>query len=187
MPATGQEAQFPPLERRGLRVLPTVADRLVRPNLEKSMPVSRTSEPVRHAGRFTLYNMCLQVSDDWLYCAYFPEAKSRDFADLWPPDAIVSEMTSTGFTGVEAERRHVHRERDLAELWSVVGSTSGNHNCCHYRTLRIRPACGASNATSTIRRRPWRAPTICASLRCAGTDRRIAQIGQMIGEAIESL
>jgi hypothetical protein len=98
MPATGQETQFPPLERRGLRVLPTVADRLVRPNSEKSMPVSRTSEPVRHAGRFTLYNMCLQVSEDWLYCAYFPEAKSRDFSDLWPPDAIVSEMTATGFT-----------------------------------------------------------------------------------------
>jgi len=79
--------------------------------------------------------MCLQGSEDWLYCAYFPEAKSRDFADLWPPDAIVSEMTSTGFTGVEAERRHVHRERDFAELRSAVGSASGTHNCCHYRTL----------------------------------------------------
>ena len=91
MPATGQEAQFPPLERRGLRVLPTVADRLVRPNLEKSMPVQpniRTSEPCRQV---RVLQMCLQGSEDWLYCAYFPEAKSRDFADLWPPDAIVSE------------------------------------------------------------------------------------------------
>jgi hypothetical protein len=77
--------------------------------------------------------MCLHGSEDWLYCASFPEAKSRDFADLWPPDAIVSEMTSTSFTDVEAERRHVHRERDLAELWSAVGSASGTHNCCHHR------------------------------------------------------
>jgi hypothetical protein len=46
----------------------------------------------------------------------FPEAKTRDFADFWPPDAIVSEMTATGFTGVEVARRHVNRERDLAEL-----------------------------------------------------------------------
>ena len=46
----------------------------------------------------------------------FHGGEERDFADLWPPDAIVSEMTATGFTDVEAERRHVHRERDLAEL-----------------------------------------------------------------------
>ena len=64
--------------------------------------------------------MCLQGSEDWLYCASFPEAKSRDFADLWPPDAIVSEMTATGFAGVEVKRRHVHREHDLAELLSAV-------------------------------------------------------------------
>jgi hypothetical protein len=64
--------------------------------------------------------MCPQESDDWLYYAYFPEAKTRDFADFWPPDAIVSEMSATGFAGVEVQRRHVHRERDLAELLSAV-------------------------------------------------------------------
>jgi hypothetical protein len=68
----------------------------------------------------------------------FPGGEQRDLADLWPADAIVSEMTATGFTDVEAERRHVHRERDLAELWSAVGSASGTHNCCHHRTLGIR-------------------------------------------------
>jgi hypothetical protein len=92
----------------------------------------------------------------------FPGGEQRDLADLWPADAIVSEMTATGFTDVEAERRHVHRERDLAELWSAVGSASGTHNCCHHRTLGIRAACGASTATSAIRIRPGRAPTICA-------------------------
>jgi ubiquinone/menaquinone biosynthesis C-methylase UbiE len=75
---------------------------------------------LRRGGRFALYNMCPQESDDWLYYAYFPEAKTRDFADFWPLDAIVSEMTATGFAGVEVERRHVHRERDLAELLSAV-------------------------------------------------------------------
>ena len=40
---------------------------------------------LRPGGRFALYNMCPQESDDWLYYAYFPEAKTRDFADFWPP------------------------------------------------------------------------------------------------------
>ena len=71
-------------------------------------------------GRFALYNMCPQESDDWLYYAYFPEAKTRDFADFWPLDAIVSEMTAIGFAEVEVARRHVHRERELAELLSAV-------------------------------------------------------------------
>jgi ubiquinone/menaquinone biosynthesis C-methylase UbiE len=75
---------------------------------------------LRPGGRFALYNMCPQESEDWLYYAYFPEAETRDFTDFWPPDGIVSEMTATGFTGVEVEPRHVHRERDLAELLSAV-------------------------------------------------------------------
>jgi SAM-dependent methyltransferase len=75
---------------------------------------------LRRGGRFALYNMCPQESDDWLYYAYFPEAKIRDFADFWPPDAIVSEMSTTGFAGVEVQRRHVHGERNLAELLSAV-------------------------------------------------------------------
>jgi ubiquinone/menaquinone biosynthesis C-methylase UbiE len=75
---------------------------------------------MRHGGRFALYNMCPRESNDWLYYAYFPEAKTRDFADFWPPDEIVSEMTAIGFAGVEVARRHVHRERDLAELLSAV-------------------------------------------------------------------
>ena len=75
---------------------------------------------LRRDGRFALYNMCPQESDDWLYYAYFPEAKTRDFADFWPPDVIVSEMSATGFAGVEVQRRHVHGEHDLAELLSAV-------------------------------------------------------------------
>lgn len=75
---------------------------------------------LRHGGRFALYNLCPQESEGWLYYAYFPEAKTRDFADFWPPDAIVSEMTAAGFAGTEVQRRHVHRERDLAELLTAM-------------------------------------------------------------------
>lgn len=81
---------------------------------------------LRRGGRFALYNMCPQESDDWLYYAYFPEAKTSDFADFWPPDAIVSEMTVTGFAAVEVARRHVHGERELAELLSAVRLREGN-------------------------------------------------------------
>ena len=76
MPATGQEAQFPPLERRGLRVLPTVAERLVRSEfgeIDAGQPDIRTSAPCR---QIRVLQMCLQGLEDWLYCAYFPEAKS---------------------------------------------------------------------------------------------------------------
>jgi hypothetical protein len=40
--------------------------------------------------------------------------------NFWPPDAIVSEMSATGFAGVQVARRHVHRERDLTELLLAV-------------------------------------------------------------------
>ena len=50
----------------------------------------------------------------------FPGGETRDFADFWPPNAIVSELNATGFAGVEVARRHVHRERDLAELLSAL-------------------------------------------------------------------
>jgi hypothetical protein len=96
-------------------------ERLAREHIEAAGGMLREAfRLLRRGGRFALYNMCPQESDDWLSYAYFPEAKTRDFADFWPPDAIVSEMTATGFAGVEVKRRHVHRERDLAELLSAV-------------------------------------------------------------------
>jgi len=64
--------------------------------------------------------MCPQESEDWLYHTYFPEAKTRDLSDFWPPGAIVSQMAETGFTGVGVERRHLHFEHDLAELLAGV-------------------------------------------------------------------
>lgn len=75
---------------------------------------------LRHGGRFVLYNLCPQESVDWLYYAYFPEAKTRDFADFWPPDAIAAEMATIGFTGINTERRHLHFEHDLVKLLAGV-------------------------------------------------------------------
>jgi ubiquinone/menaquinone biosynthesis C-methylase UbiE len=75
---------------------------------------------LRHGGQLALYNMCPQEAEDWLYYAYFPEAKTRDLADFWTPDAIASEMAATGFTGVTAERHHLHFEHDLAELLAAA-------------------------------------------------------------------
>ena len=60
-----------------------------------------TFRVLRHGGRFALYNMCPQEAEDWLYYAYFPEAKTRDLADFWPPDTISSEMTAGGFAGID--------------------------------------------------------------------------------------
>jgi ubiquinone/menaquinone biosynthesis C-methylase UbiE len=88
--------------------------------LDKAGMLREALRVLRRGGRFALYNMCPQESDDWLYYAYFPEAKTRDFADFWPPNAIVSEMSATGFAGVEVQRRHVYRERELAELLSAM-------------------------------------------------------------------
>jgi len=87
---------------------------------DKAGMLSEAFRVLQRGGRFALYNMCPQESDDWLYYVYFPEAKTRDFADFWPPDAIVSEMTAIGFAGVEVVRRHIHRERELAELLSAI-------------------------------------------------------------------
>jgi hypothetical protein len=121
--------------------------------------------------------MCPQESNDWLYYAYFPEAKTRDFTDFWPPDEIVSEMTATGFAGVEVARRHVHRERDLADCCRPCGSANGIRNCYRYPTRRMRPGCGASSATLTIRRRSRCAPSICALSRCAAIGGRSRKFG----------
>ena len=172
----GRRPNSGPLERRGLRVLPTVADRLVRPNLEKSMPVGRTSEPGAMPAGSRSTNVSAGVGGLAVLCL-FPGGEQPRFRRSLAArlDRFGNDLSR--FTGVQAERRHVRRERDLAELWSAVGSASGTHNCCHHRTLDIRAACGASNATPAIRRRPGRAPTTCAH-RGGRRHCKIAPIGQ---------
>jgi hypothetical protein len=134
---------------------------------------------LRRGGRFALYNMCPQESDNWLYYAYFPEAKTRDFADFWPPDAIVSELSATGFAGVEVARRHVHRERDLTEL-QPCSSASGIRNCYRCPTRRMRPGCGVSSATSMTRKGPKCSRTIFALSRYTAIEGRSRKFGLTI-------
>jgi hypothetical protein len=64
--------------------------------------------------------ICVRRNPNWLYYAYLPEAKTLDLGDFWPLDGIVSEMSATGYAGVEVARQHVHRERDLKELLSAL-------------------------------------------------------------------
>jgi ubiquinone/menaquinone biosynthesis C-methylase UbiE len=69
---------------------------------------------LRTGGRLAIFNMCPHDSLDWLYYDYFPEALTRDLADFWPPEAIVAEMTATGFADVVVDRDHRRNERNLA-------------------------------------------------------------------------
>jgi ubiquinone/menaquinone biosynthesis C-methylase UbiE len=47
---------------------------------------------LRSGGRFVLRNLCPQECTDWLYYIYFPEARTVDLEDFWPPEIIVAEM-----------------------------------------------------------------------------------------------
>jgi hypothetical protein len=69
---------------------------------------------LRTGGRLVIFNMCPHDSLDWLYYDYFPEALTRDLADFWPPEAIVAEMTATGFADLVVDRDHLRNERNLA-------------------------------------------------------------------------
>lgn len=75
---------------------------------------------LRAGGRLTIYNLCPQGCEDWLYYRYFPEALTRDLADFWPPEAILAEMQAAGFANVMVERQHLHFEHDLAALLEGV-------------------------------------------------------------------
>ena len=106
---------------------PCRLDRVVLTSLVVSTPstisATRRACCTRHfacCGAAVVRALQFQESEDWLYYAYFPQAKTRDFADFWTPDAMVSEMSTAGFAGTEMQLRHVYRERDLAELLSAM-------------------------------------------------------------------
>jgi ubiquinone/menaquinone biosynthesis C-methylase UbiE len=81
---------------------------------------------LRPGGRFAMYNMCPYNSADWLYYRYFPEVLTRDLADFWPPEQIVAEMETIGFSGISANRHHRRSERDLAVLFDEVRQRHSN-------------------------------------------------------------
>ena len=71
---------------------------------------------LRYGGRLVLHNLCPQECADWLYYAYFPEARAIDLKDFWSPEAVVAEMEATGFVAVTIEFQHLRYEQNLC-LW----------------------------------------------------------------------
>jgi hypothetical protein len=65
----------------------------------------------------------------FLYYDYFPEALTRDFADFWPPEAIVAEMNSAGFADVAIERQHQRSDRDLAAFLDGCAAATVIRSC----------------------------------------------------------
>ena len=53
---------------------------------------------LRPGGRFVLRNFCPQRSGDWLYYAYFPQARVIDLEDFWPQCGLRG-PTVTAFSG----------------------------------------------------------------------------------------
>ena len=83
---------------------------------DKAGMVREAFRALRPGGRFALYNMCPHESRDWLYYDYFPAALTRDLADFWSPETIVSEMCAAGFGNVTAKYDHVRADRGLGEF-----------------------------------------------------------------------
>ena len=71
---------------------------------------------LRHGGRLVLRNLCPQECADWLYYAYFPEARAIDLEDFWPPESVVAVLEATGFVAVTVERQHLRYEQNL-RVW----------------------------------------------------------------------
>jgi ubiquinone/menaquinone biosynthesis C-methylase UbiE len=75
---------------------------------------------LRCGGRFVMRNLCPQEHPDWLYYDYFPEARSVDLIDFWPPERTVAAMAETGFTTIAVDREHVRFEQDLRAWLDMV-------------------------------------------------------------------
>ena len=79
-----------------------------------------TLRVLRIGGRLILRNLCPQECADWLYYDYFPEARTIDLEDFWPPETIMAEMDATGFVAVTEECEHLHFEQDLRSWFDTV-------------------------------------------------------------------
>lgn len=79
-----------------------------------------TFRALKSGGRLTLRNLCPQECADWLCYVYFPEARTIDLEDFWPPEIIRAEMETQGFVAVTVEHEHLHFEQDLRAWFDVV-------------------------------------------------------------------
>jgi ubiquinone/menaquinone biosynthesis C-methylase UbiE len=65
------------------------------------------------AGRLVIYNLCPHEMREWIYYAYFPEARDRDLVDFWSPERMTGKMQSIGFRNLDAKRQHIRFDHDL--------------------------------------------------------------------------
>jgi len=75
---------------------------------------------LRPGGRFVLHSLCPQESLDWLHYQYFPEARTVDLRDFWPPEEIITTMETVGFLPVTATHQHLRYDRNLQDWLAVV-------------------------------------------------------------------
>ena len=81
---------------------------------------------IRAGGRLVIYNLCPHDMPEWIYYAYFPQARDRDLADFWPPERMTSEMRRIGFQGVDLNRQHLHLDHDLAAFLDAARRRDNN-------------------------------------------------------------
>ena len=87
---------------------------------DKAATLREVSRVLRRGGRFVMRNLCPQEHPDWLYYEYFPEARTIDLADFWPPERIVGTMETAGFDAIAAELEHLRFEQDLRKGLAMV-------------------------------------------------------------------
>jgi ubiquinone/menaquinone biosynthesis C-methylase UbiE len=87
---------------------------------------------LRPGGRFVLSNICPQEMADWLYYAYFPEARAIDLADFWPPEAVVAVLEAVGFVAVAVQYQHLRYRQDL-RVW--LDTVRRRHTCSQLLTI----------------------------------------------------
>jgi ubiquinone/menaquinone biosynthesis C-methylase UbiE len=93
---------------------------------DKAAMLGEAFRVLRGAGRLVIYNLCPQEMPDWIYYAYFPEARRRDLADFWSPDQITAAMRSVGFAAVMATPNHIRFDHDLADFRETARRRDNN-------------------------------------------------------------
>ena len=88
--------------------------------LDKADMLREVFRVLRGGGRFVMRNLCPQEHPDWLYYDYFPEARTIDLIDFWPPERIITAMEKFGFALIAVEPEHLRFEQDLRAWLDMV-------------------------------------------------------------------
>ncbi|HEU0215276.1 MAG TPA: methyltransferase domain-containing protein [Stellaceae bacterium] len=77
-------------------------------------------------GRLVIYNLCPHEMPEWIYYAYFPEARDRDLIDFWSPERLTGEMQAIGFRNLDAKRQHIRFDHDLVAFLETTRRRENN-------------------------------------------------------------